>query len=630
MKAVIRFTRLNVPPARFRQWGTWAIVLLSLACLNILHGRGSGKVTGDGIQYYRYVRAFVINRDFRLHDSDLVRTEKRSTYIQDDYVKAAKENGGWIRTQYSVGASLLWLPFVAVTHAVMSGLHAVGLNSIPPADGFSMPYRMAACYGTILSCILAVLMIYWLATEMFGPVAGFLGTMGVWFATPLFFNMSRSPSGIEGPCFFAITLSFWLWWRVMKKSTPGRWFVWGLAIGLAYTMRLQNAVMAAFPIMEWIRLRWYVPASKRTGWNIAALAAGCFGMFIPFFIQLLVWRFAFNQWTPPGYFTGIEDWAKWQPLPVLFSARHGLFSSHPFWLFGFLGFLPLLRRGSLWMCSLFLLFIYYFWINQLPFDFWAGHSLGARRFVPLSLLCGLGLAWVSSWTLKRKSKWWLAGWVVLGLVFFSQSHSNVRKHNGFAELRDYGQPEKYYLNRYLPRVYHYTGWPFSWPASIPWAVRWGTTPDRYDWGSSLFIDNPSDFGWKSVWSKQNGAPIHLRLDFSHSRAGYVLERGWWGNGPGGAAVDAPEASVWVNFCWKPVARHALLVLDVFRGNRSPTCEVSINGNKVGKVPLRRGGNRIEWDSPASEWHLGTNRLLLSFTGVDGAVIVARRFDLMER
>jgi hypothetical protein len=367
----------------------------------------------------------------------------------------------------------------------------MGVAGLPPADGFSKPYRLATAVTTLMLGLAALFLTYELALSVAGPTIAVLACAGGLYATSLFNYLSYETSMSEAPSWFAVTLVFWLWREARTSRDPKLPAAMGMAIALATLMRYQHAVLFALPIWDAVTGK-----AKERVRRLALTAAGAAPLLVA---QVLVWRASTGAWAPPPYATGIDSWLKFRPDQVLWSARHGLVASHPVWLFALAGFVMVAWRGKVWERGLAVFFLFMLWLNQLPYDFWAGHSFGARRFVPVTLVCVLGLAWTVTWLDRRYRRWGMrsgiAGVAVLSLL----SLAYLRDYRAHGELRDLPFPQAKYLGAAFDPVYRVVGWPFSWPANLVWAAAHGVSPDQYDWGSAIFVDNPPDHVAYPTW-----------------------------------------------------------------------------------------------------------------------------------
>jgi len=423
----------------------------------------------------------------------------------------------------------------------VAALWLVCLGFLARHGGFSSPYLYAAGATTVVLGLIGLLLAYRLAAALTGPNPAFLAVAGSLFATPLFHYLSFEPSMGEGVSFALVTIVFYLWWRIREASSPRLWGWWGLAIGLAAIVRHQDLVLVLLPAWEWWRGR----AGRET--RPGAALTGIAGLLA---LQLVIWRASTGTWAPPAFGSGIESWARFNPVMLLWSARHGLLASHPLWYVGLLGFIPLLRRTGRWGWGLLLYFVFVLWLNQLPFDYWAGASFGARRFVPAVLVCILGVAAAVQWAHRRWDRAGIA-WSALGIAaLIALSTEALANYRGLGDARGIASPQG---ARVMPAVlYRAVGWPFSWPANLAWAVRHRVTPDRFDLGASLCADNPPDFGFPP------GDLGELTVDFTQPVAVHLVAKGRVVQEKDGLLFPDGVAWIWVNLCRPETIKEVVL------------------------------------------------------------------------
>jgi hypothetical protein len=387
-------------------------------------------------------------------------------------------------------------------------------------------------------------------------------------------------------------------------------------VALAAIMRPTQIFVLVPVAWEW-GSRWMEKKSiRRDRWRELAAFAAAAAPIAAF--QLAIWYAGTGKMAPPSSSALLDDLTRWDPLPLLLSARHGLFATHPAWLFGVIGAIALLRRGGAWMGVLLGSFGFLIWMNQLPMDFWAGHAFGARRFVPVTLVCLIGLPWVVEAATRglRRWPWAVVGVAAIPLVVLSLGTQKSYRRD--ATRRDQPDPQFPKLTGTLDHIYQRTGWPFSWPANLVWAAQHGTTPDRYDRGSALFIDVPSDF------SATPYDPKVMRLDFRRRNAPEIVREWPVAQGPRGVLVREGVTTVWVNQASLPDDRSA--ILRVFVERAETRIVLRMGGKVVAEGRFTAGPHALEWTSPGHVRHRGTNDLELEVTG---GPVWLERLDLVR-
>lgn len=592
----------------FLRWPVLVILGFWLACFPGSWRDEGTKVAGDGVGYYCYVRALVINGDFRLHPNDEVLTEAPggSRLLQKIYVDAAKAHEDQrIYSQYGVGLSLFWLPIELATHAGMLLLRALGLTQIP-ADGFTWPYRYATGLMTALGGLAGLLMAFSISEELVGSESALIAMLAGFFGTPLFHYTFYESSMSEVPTFFAVTAVFWLWWRTKPTSTAWHWLLWGLAIGLATMMRYQNGVLFLIPTYEYGASVWNSYGSRGLSFgrilrrNTKNLFAALIGLLSICVVQVIVWKTSYGHFTPPPYTTGIESWTKWQPGAVLWSARKGLFSTHPLWLLGTLGIVLLLQRTRHFAIGLILFFLFVLWLNQLPYDFWGGSGYGSRRFVAASVTVLIGLSSVFHLmhrVVNRYSRM-VAAVVFLPFVLLSLKERSALMNNSF--IAEHGEISMQRLRILVHGGYTTIGWPFSFPESFIWARRWRVSPNRFDDAASFFVDNATDLDSEDLGGR-------YRIILGNEKVRNLLVDSSCFVKDVGIKCGPMGVRLMLNFCRLPhVARMRMKISNQTGGPTSVS--IRLNENHTSDASLHSGANEVECDSSHSDLQLGSNLL----------------------
>ena len=355
-------------------------------------------IRGDGVGYYAYVRAPLIE-----HDLDFTHDYQRAN---ESFREArCDENGqpktefhtrtGHLDNHFSVGPAMLWSPFLLITHGGL--LLARALGSKIPADGFSAPYRYAMAFATGLYGFLALLLSFRLACKYVGPTWSFIATIAVWWASSLPVYMYFNPSWSHAHSAFVVALFLWYWNATREHRSLTQWLLLGAIVGLMLDVYYPNLMVVSVLAVEGVGEYGQILGSPRRvspGFLHLLSRHLLFGLvvcmvMIPTFVSRTV---IYGGPFETGYLP-IRDFLWRSPVffRVLFSSDHGLLSWTPLLGFAILGLLffvfRLPRVGIPFFTAL---LAFYLFISFYP-D-WAGiSSYGNRFFVSLTALFILGL-----------------------------------------------------------------------------------------------------------------------------------------------------------------------------------------------------------------------------------------------
>jgi hypothetical protein len=451
-----------------------------------------GRVNGDGIMYYVYVRSFM--KDF---DVDL-------TNEYTHYGLITRSDLGWPtktglrRSIFSVGPAVLWTPFFLLGEGV--GRAAATLIADVDLSGYGPVHRNAVALGSLIYGFLAVLLIHDLLRRHFSEATAFLAALMAWLATFLHWYMVQQPTMSHAPSAFAATLVVWLWDRDRGRRGGWGFFVLGLALGLAMCVRWQSGVLLLLPALELLGRARREPVSLPSLGVSGALLA--LGALVGAFPQMAVWKAIYDEWVlryPPHGADFVRLSHPWV-LETLFSSRHGLLSWTPvFWL-GFLGFVPLLRRRTALALPLLLPLLAMTYVNMCSGDWWAGAAFSNRRFDSLLAILSLGFAAsvdVARAAVARRPQIAVA-MLALPLVTWNASLAEQVRRNLIP--RDDTVPFARMAGGSAQVVAEAVGSPTTWPASWIFAWRAGRPPSQYD----LLVG-------KYLFYRQNNMGGHLEI-----------------------------------------------------------------------------------------------------------------------
>lgn len=359
------------------------LFIIFLCCIALflisISFRFSGSlIRSDGISYYSYLRSFVFDKDFN-HNNE---------FIHFGYTPSITLTG-YTHNLGNVGSAMFWLPFYLVAHFLVIIFNRIGLNI--QMDGYSFPYQLSVCTGTIGYVSVAFFMIYGICRRYFSEITSILAVLGIWLAgSPLYYT-TVEPSMSQGVQLFSTTLFIYVWLRE-KAHYYTYWVFIGMSIGLMALVHSQGLIFLTILVVDSLyniiksnsESRKYTAVFYIKG-VLIAISAGFF-IYLP---QIIVWIKMFGSPLVNSYPYGL-DYMRPHILEYLFSLGSGLFTWTPIILFSLFGIAHLYKKDQrLAVClSVTLIFQCYFYSS---IGAWAG-SYGGRHFVSSAPLFVLTIA----------------------------------------------------------------------------------------------------------------------------------------------------------------------------------------------------------------------------------------------
>lgn len=352
------------------------LVLLLLPTLFQFQFAG-GRLGGDGVMYYVYVRSL-------MKDGDLDFGNEYTHYgLIDRGDLSMPTSTGRRRSIFAVGPGLLAVPAFAVGEVVARA--QLALTGEADLSGYGPAHRNAVALGSLLYGFAAIVLIHGLLRRHFQESTALLAALAIWGTTFLHWYMVQQPLMSHAPSTLCAALVLWLWDRWRGALNTERAAALGLALGLAMCVRWQNGVLLLLPGLDLLR------QARAVAVPALALGLGTLGGAFP---QMAAWKEIYGEYLlryPPH---GADFLRLDHPflLETFFSSRHGLFSWTPALWFGYLGFLPLYRRRRSLALALLAPLVLMSYVNACSGDWWAGGSFSNRRFDSLLPVLAFGFA----------------------------------------------------------------------------------------------------------------------------------------------------------------------------------------------------------------------------------------------
>jgi MFS family permease len=363
-------------------------------------GRSVVKITGvDTVSYYSVSRSLLFD-----HDVDLANEFEVLQPIRSPWNSVVPQTGRY-SSPFPIGFSLLQMPFIALGAAVDRIAHG-------SADGYS---RICVCFffiGTIVYLCIALTLLFVLLRS-FGASIGvapklrdrgaLLATLAIWPSTTLGYYTFSPMSHVVS--FMSTVLFLTAWWMSRDSTSSARWVGVGIASGLMFLCRWQEALWLTIPLIWEI-----VRAAKRERsqwrpWAVSRLACVVAGL-ITIVPQLLEWKAIYGRYLTIPQGEGFISMPPAHALEVLASSCNGWFTWTPITLLGVAGLLFGLRRSPVVLGSfLGTLALEVILVGSL--STWHGHSFAMRYLTPCVIFVAFGLA-LLMWTLAARGRLWFA------------------------------------------------------------------------------------------------------------------------------------------------------------------------------------------------------------------------------
>ncbi len=518
----------------------FALFPLALAALYLQPQR----VASDGIFYFAPLRSLVVDFDLDFEN------EYRVLGAEPGYFQRTSTSR--LPNHYSVGPAVLWLPAYLLAHAL-------GLLGAYRPTGFGYPYFTAVATATAFGGFAGVVFIFRLLLRYFEENSALPATLLVWLATFHIWYMVFEPSMSHAFAMATVSGLVLLTQRGLRGARS--FFLAGAVSGLVALVRWQNVVFVPAALALALSKR-----EKPTSRELVFFVLGGVLVFSP---QLFYWKLLYGSFLLVPQGGGYVDLASPRIEEVLFSSRHGLLSWAPVVWLALAGLPRLLRKAPTIAAPLAVATLLALYVNASVFDWWAGASFGSRRFDGALVFFALGLAASIEWLLPRVERrplaavsLLLAPFALWNFLLMGVYFEGAIPPDGPASFREAASDG-------AELVYRTTGYPFSWPASVPELLVEGRPLAVYDLtGSGVAFNN-----------------VDIRMGDTDA---LFLGRGWSlpRRGRDRTFREASPAGAEIYVSLNEPAPYTLAL----EGKAGDDAEVVLNGAKLGRVFLDEKGD----------------------------------------
>ena len=562
------------------------------------------RLQSDGFYYFSYLRSLAFDRDVDFtNDYTLLG-------LQDKPQLFKPTPTGHAQSAASIGPAILWAPFFGAGHLVARALGA--RHPEIDANGISFPYRQSVCVAGLVYGLLGCWFCFRLTRRFYEASLAALATALATSGSFLLWYLVKEPSMTHGPSMAAVAGFAWAWIATRDtrinpaRSDAMRQWAWlGAIAGLMTLVRWQNALFAVLPACDAIVGMWAAARASDRARARRVLAGGVLFSVcaaIAFVPQMIAWHAIYGSWLAVSPLGPQIRWAHPKLVDILWSSRNGLLSWSPVLYAGAIGLVMFaVMQPSIGVPILVALALMTYF-NACIQDWWGSDGFGGRRFDGTIPFFCLGIAAVASYaanlTRRHPLRVVAAGGLVLvlwNLTLMGAVQDGVFRLGTSVSFGDTAAAQAHAFHRWF-------GNPFTYPASLLFALRNDVAPARYDLlSANRFLSEPlRPYG---------------RIDIG-SDDGWVLEEGW----------HAAEREGPITFRWGyspatvliPLDHAAALTLQVrlhafaYPGWTRQTVTFVVNGRSFGPATVGGDWQTLEFATERGAWHGGVNRLRMEF------------------
>jgi hypothetical protein len=595
---LIVVTRRNPPSASASRVAVVFAVLFTLGVAFQL--QLGARLQSDGFYYFAYLRSMAFDRDVNFaNDYRLLGLGDKAHLFQ-------LTPTGYAQSAWTVGPAIVWAPFFAAGHAVARQLSASNPNV--STNGVSFPYRQAVCIAGLFYALLGCWFCFRAAAIFYPRPLAAAATALVVGGSFMIWYIVKEPSMTHAPSMAAVAGFVWAWLATRGERTIRQWALLGAIAGFMALIRWQNALFALLPACDAIgALVAAARASDRPRMTRTliggAIFTGC--AVVAFLPQMIAWHSIYGTWLAVSPVGPQIRWSDPHLADILWSSRNGLFSWSPILYCAAIGLVVFAAaRPAIGVPALLAVGVMTYF-NACIQDWWGSAGFGGRRFDGLIPLFSIGAAAFGSSAAamtRRHPLPVVAGagslLVLWNLALMSAAQDGIVRIGESLSFGDAAAAQSRALHRWF-------GNPFTYPASLAFAVRNGVGPADYDLLSAnrFLIDPLRPYG---------------RVDIGAGDA-WLLQEGWHSPEREGAATYRWAASPAVILI--PLDHAAALTVQIrlhafkYPGWPGQMLTLMINGRAYGPVAVPESWQTLEFATTEDAWHAGVNRLQFDFASV---------------
>lgn len=353
-------------------------------------------VYGDGRYYLAFTRSIYFSKNIDITDEMSHPWDKVNNNLPVSNDSNPKISDIIKKTTYnfSLGVSVVWLPFFFVGDILILILQKFGMNFV--RNGYSDIYQITLGIGNILFSVLGLIFLSKSLLKLYRKEVVALSIILILFATNLFYYSGFDVNNSHPFSFFAASIIIYLFIEYKKRPSVINLFIQSLVVGLMISNRFQDGLFIVFPIFSF-----FITFKKDLVKKVFVLIlGGCMG-YLP---QLLILCFGQGKFILIPHILKAETefvfFAYFKE--IIFSQKLGLLFYTPLILFSFLGLYLFYKRKN-FLGKVFCLVVILDFLLILSYHAWDAASYSLRYFISILPILVFGIAEIIIYLRKKFS-----------------------------------------------------------------------------------------------------------------------------------------------------------------------------------------------------------------------------------
>jgi len=398
-------------------------------------------ISWDVSGYYHYLPGLFIYHDLK---NQTWMEEINKKYLPSPAYDQAfvHEPSGNKVNKHPIGQAVLYSPFFFLGHAYAK------LTNAYPADGYSKPYQVAIWFGSLLFCVLGLILLRRVLLYYFDETITAWTILAIGLVTNYMEYASITNAMNHGWLFTLLCALILFSIQFYKKAD------WKSACGIGLSLGLAVLTRPTEIIWIWIPLLWGLTSLKErssffiSNWKKILMSLIIFSSILS--IQLIYWKYVANEWVIYTYGDQGFDWFHPAIKRALFGANIGWWTYTPIMFMAMFGWFGIYNKHKSIFWSLFITSTLAIYITLCWKHFESGGGLGQRNLIQIYPLMAFPLAMCITWILKLNAGRWI--WIGIFLIntYYNAWWTHQAHKGGFFQA---GQMNRHYFLKVVGRLH---------------------------------------------------------------------------------------------------------------------------------------------------------------------------------